>query len=171
MSYEFSQHDLLPPGRQQTMKCPTCKCTLSNRDPEANELHIASCAELAELRRSQPPPPKPVSYNPPISNIGGQSSWRAYNPPPLPPPPDDDIRMPSQPGKSMMDRFSGFVTKLSRTAEEKMADNTAKADELMLARWGDPGSTTFELCMRYWAATRMTSHWYVVCQTSLSGKN
>jgi hypothetical protein len=129
------------------MKCPTCGCTLPNRDPEANELHIASCAELAKrleqfLRSGSPPPP----------------------------PPDDDVQMTSQPGKSMMDRFSGLVTRLSRTAEEKMADNAATADELMRARWGDRGSATFELCMRYWAATRMTSHWYVACQTSLSGK-
>ncbi|KAK9357506.1 hypothetical protein V1504DRAFT_414163 [Lipomyces starkeyi] len=43
--------------------------------------------------------------------------------------------------------------------EQKTQEALARADDLMLRRWGSPGSPTYELVMRYWVSTRMQQHW------------
>jgi hypothetical protein len=60
---------------------------------------------------------------------------------------------------SMFQRLTSKLGGDSRASEEKKESTMAKTDELMQERWGPPGSQVYEMVMRYWAATRMVSHW------------
>ena len=58
--------------------------------------------------------------------------------------------------RSQLQRFFSALGVKSKSTGQERED---KGNELMVRRWGPPGSPHYEIVMRYWSATRMQEHW------------
>ena len=156
--------------------CPICHTSYLTQDFDGNEAaresHFTACFESQSSgSKFAPPPGLPPSYNGAATFDSKSMSPEAVFPvekesaSKLGPTPSRSTIMPvqspapTQTPSSGSRRFSIFGFGGGKSKEEKIEEKVTKADGLMRARWGPPGSPTSEMVRRYWMATRMEQYW------------